>query len=47
VFITLRTVETHLTHAHAKLDINTREQLTTALGRESDPAASSPEPPTR
>jgi DNA-binding CsgD family transcriptional regulator len=32
LFITLKTVETHLSHAYAKLDIQARSQLTDALG---------------
>jgi DNA-binding CsgD family transcriptional regulator len=32
LFVTSRTVETHLGHAYAKLDIQTRAQLTDALG---------------
>jgi DNA-binding CsgD family transcriptional regulator len=31
LFITLRTVETHLTHVYRKLDVTTREQLPAAL----------------
>jgi DNA-binding CsgD family transcriptional regulator len=31
LFVTLRTVETHLTHAYRKLEITTRHQLPTAL----------------
>jgi DNA-binding CsgD family transcriptional regulator len=32
LFLTRRTVETHLTHAYQKLDIRSREELATALG---------------
>jgi DNA-binding CsgD family transcriptional regulator len=31
LFVTLRTVEVHLTHAYRKLDIASREQLPAAL----------------
>jgi DNA-binding CsgD family transcriptional regulator len=31
LFVTLRTVEIHLTHAYQKLEINSREQLPNAL----------------
>lgn len=32
LFVTLRTVETHLTHAYQKLDIDSRAALPEALG---------------
>jgi DNA-binding NarL/FixJ family response regulator len=31
LFVTLRTVEIHLTHTYQKLEINSREQLPNAL----------------
>jgi DNA-binding CsgD family transcriptional regulator len=31
LFVTLRTVETHLTHAYQKLNISTRGQLSSAI----------------
>jgi DNA-binding CsgD family transcriptional regulator len=31
LFVTTRTVEVHLTHAYQKLDIASREELSTAL----------------
>jgi DNA-binding CsgD family transcriptional regulator len=34
LFVTLRTVETHLTHAYRKLDIGSRAQITDALEAE-------------
>jgi DNA-binding CsgD family transcriptional regulator len=34
LFVTLRTVQTHLTHAYAKLDIASREELPAALAGE-------------
>jgi class 3 adenylate cyclase len=34
LFVTLRTVETHLSHAYGKLEISSRDQLPKALGRE-------------
>ena len=34
LFLTMRTVETHLTHAYRKLDIDSRAELAGALGRE-------------
>jgi DNA-binding NarL/FixJ family response regulator len=33
LFVTLRTVQVHLTHTYRKLDIASREELPTALGR--------------
>ena len=32
LFLTLKTVETHLSHTYRKLDISSREQLPRALG---------------
>jgi DNA-binding CsgD family transcriptional regulator len=32
LFVSLRTVETHLTHAYQKLEIRSRSQLGSALG---------------
>ena len=32
LFVTLRTVEMHLSNAYRKLEIGSREQLTAALG---------------
>jgi DNA-binding CsgD family transcriptional regulator len=37
LFVSLRTVETHLTHAYQKLDISSRQQLATALGEAAGP----------
>ena len=34
LFVTLRTVETHLTHAYRKLEIDSRGQIAKALGPE-------------
>jgi DNA-binding NarL/FixJ family response regulator len=31
LFVSLRTVETHLTHAYQKLDISSRAELSTVL----------------
>jgi DNA-binding CsgD family transcriptional regulator len=32
LFVTMRTVELHLTHAYQKLDVSSREELPGALG---------------
>ena len=32
LFVTRRTVEVHLTHVYRKLDIESREELSSALG---------------
>jgi DNA-binding CsgD family transcriptional regulator len=37
LFVSLRTVETHLTHAYQKLDIGSRQQLAAALGESAGP----------
>lgn len=37
LFVSLRTVETHLTHSYQKLDINKREQLGAALSSPREP----------
>ena len=42
LFVTLRTVETHLTHAYQKLDINRRTELQAALDRSSAADEKSP-----
>jgi DNA-binding CsgD family transcriptional regulator len=39
LFVTLRTVETHLTHAYQKLDISSRAELGEALAGSSAPEA--------
>ena len=44
LFITTKTVETHLRHAYAKLDISSRRELAGALG-ESQPSRSATSPP--
>jgi DNA-binding NarL/FixJ family response regulator len=35
LFLSLKTIETHLTHIYQKLDITSRRQLASALGDES------------
>jgi DNA-binding CsgD family transcriptional regulator len=37
LFVSLRTVETHLTHAYQKLDISSRDELAQALTTRTDP----------
>jgi DNA-binding CsgD family transcriptional regulator len=45
LFLTLRTVETHLTHAYRKLDIGSRAELGGALGRRLGGEPKTPQPP--
>jgi DNA-binding CsgD family transcriptional regulator len=39
LFLTIRTVEMHLTHAYQKLDIGSRKRLAQALGTGTTPAS--------
>jgi DNA-binding CsgD family transcriptional regulator len=36
LFVTIKTIETHLGHAYQKLDIHSRNQLATALTTENN-----------
>jgi len=37
LFVTTRTIDTHLSHTYTKLGINSRKQLPQAIGRHEEP----------